>query len=66
MRTEMKVALNWMMYCAHYVTLTTKEEDLLEWFRLTVAHTVRVRTDMRRKMAGRHPEVSWIDIEAAA
>ena len=59
-------AWHWMMDCAPYTKLNSAEESLLNWFRLTAAHTVRVRSDKRRKMAGRQSVKNWNGIEAAA
>jgi hypothetical protein len=59
-------AWHWMMNCAPFMKLNSKERNLLNWFRLTAARTFRARRDKRRRMARRQLEKKWNDIEAAA
>jgi hypothetical protein len=46
--------------------LNSKEENLLNWFRLTAAHTFNARRDKRREMGRRQSEKKWSEFEAAA
>lgn len=59
-------AWDWMMNCAPFMKLNSKERNLLNWFRLTAARTFRGRRDKRRRMARRQVEKRWHDIEAEA
>ena len=65
-KVELGWAWEWMMTYAPFMKLNPKEEDLLNWFRLTAARTFQMRRDKRREMAQRELEKRCNDIEAAA